>query len=401
MAGPARDPIYHNNANCLTRLLRFARNKPMTGPLQLPQRIARLAPLADVLALVGTKVGPVAPREIAPVSALGRVLSADAIAASSSPLRAITLRDGFAIRSDWTLDASSYAPAMLPHLPTRVDAGEALPTGTDAVAPFDAIEIDGERAQMTMTIAPGDGVLPAGTDAQAGRVLRRAGETLRATDIAALMALGIAQVSVRAPRIRLTRTNAQDSAMTTAATHVVAAAIQAAGGEAVQDGPELEQALRDIQADAVICIGGTGSGRLDHAVTTLAASGHVAFHGIGISPGETTAFGFVDNRPVLLLPGRLDTALAGWLLVGLPLLARLAGTTKPASFPRAPLSRKLSSAIGLAEAVPVRRDGDTIEPLASGNWPLHVLASADGWILAPASSEGYPAGTPLDVRPLP
>lgn len=373
----------------------------MTGPLQLPQRIARLAPLADVLALVGTKVEPVAPREIAPASALGRVLAFDAKVASAVPTQATALRDGFAIRSDWTLDASSYAPAMLPHPPTRLDEGEALPADADAVAPFDAVEIDGERARMTMTIAPGDGVLPAGTDAQAGRMLRRAGETLRATDIAALMALGIAQVSVRAPRICLTQTNVQDSAMTTAATHVVAAAIQAAGGEVVQDGQELEQALRDIQADAVICIGGTGSGRLDHAVTTLAASGHVAFHGIGISPGETTAFGFSGKRPVLLTPSRLDAAMAGWLLVGLPLLARLAGAPKPASFPRAPLSRKLSSAIGLAEAVPVRREAGTIEPLASGYWPLHVLAGADGWILVPAASEGYPAGTSVEVRPLP
>ena len=57
--------------------------------------------------------------------------------------------------------------------------------------------------------------------------------------------------------------------------------------------------------------------------------------------------------------------------------------------------------IGLAEAVPVRRDGDTIMPLASGFLPLQSLMQADGWVLVPADSEGYPAGTIVQVRPLP
>ena len=54
----------------------------------------------------------------------------------------------------------------------------------------------------------------------------------------------------------------------------------------------------------MVAIGGTGSGRNDASVRTLARIGEVAFHGIGITPGETTALGFVDGRPVLLLPGR-------------------------------------------------------------------------------------------------
>ena len=66
----------------------------------------------------------------------------------------------------------------------------------------------------------------------------------------------------------------------------------------------------------MVAIGGTGSGRNDASVRTLARVGQVAFHGIAIAPGETTALGFVGARPVLLLPGRMDAALAGWLTVG-------------------------------------------------------------------------------------
>jgi molybdopterin biosynthesis enzyme len=65
------------------------------------------------------------------------------------------------------------------------------------------------------------------------------------------------------------------------------------------------------------------------------------------------------------------------------------------------LSRKVSSSLGLAEVIPVRRSGAQVEPLASGYLSLATLATADGWILAPPDSEGYPAGTIVTVRPLP
>ena len=46
---------------------------------------------------------------------------------------------------------------------------------------------------------------------------------------------------------------------------------------------------------------------------------------IAVSPGETAAFGFVGTRPVLLMPGRLDSALAIWLLIGRHIIAKLSG----------------------------------------------------------------------------
>jgi molybdopterin biosynthesis enzyme len=41
------------------------------------------------------------------------------------------------------------------------------------------------------------------------------------------------------------------------------------------------------------------------------------------------------------------------------------------------------------------------DPLASKYLPLSSLARSDGWILVPAESEGYSAGTPVQVRPWP
>ena len=121
-------------------------------------------------------------------------------------------------------------------------------------------------------------------------------------------------------------------------------------------------------------------------------------HGIALAPGETAAFGYVGIRPVLLLPGRLDAALAVWLLVGRRILERLAAAkmrSEPAE--TLTLARKVSSTVGLAEVVPVRRNGDKAEPLASKYLPLSSLARSDGWILVPAESEGYSAGSQVQV----
>jgi molybdopterin biosynthesis enzyme len=159
-------------------------------------------------------------------------------------------------------------------------------------------------------------------------------------------------------------------------------------------------AAQDFQA--IVAIGGTGSGRNDASAHTLARAGRLAVHGLALTPGETGALGFVGAGPVLLLPGRLDAALAVWLVIGRRMLERLgkaaaheSGTTT------LPLARKVTSTVGLAEVVPVRRNGDKAEPLASKYLPLSALSRSDGWILVPADSEGYAAGTPVEVKPWP
>src|ERR1700746_3849640 len=98
------------------------------------QRIERLTPLTDVLTAIDRQVTPIAPTEVDLASALGRVLAHD-IDADQRPSAALALRDGYALRSEETTDAGSYAPAPL-SLAVRVEVGERVPRGTDAVAPL-------------------------------------------------------------------------------------------------------------------------------------------------------------------------------------------------------------------------------------------------------------------------
>ncbi|HLN07731.1 MAG TPA: hypothetical protein VK281_02010, partial [Xanthobacteraceae bacterium] len=108
------------------------------------QRITRLTPLSAILALIDSRVGAVTPQKSAIAVALGSTLAEDVVA-SPRPLVSIALRDGFAVEAGAIADAGPYSPVPFASKPQRVDVGEPLPSGTDAVAPFDAVNARGDR----------------------------------------------------------------------------------------------------------------------------------------------------------------------------------------------------------------------------------------------------------------
>jgi molybdopterin biosynthesis enzyme len=366
------------------------------------QRIARLTPLADVLARIGSLVKPVSPREIGLSAALFRVLAEDVSAPDGLPTQARALIDGYAVHAEAIADAGPYAPMPLADAPVRVDAGEALPPGTDAVVPFEAIVARGGRYEAVAPAAAGEGVLAAGSDIRAGDFIACSGWRLNDFNLAMLTAIGRDRVRVREPRIRLLTSRTGADAVVDAVAGLVIRAMNARGCAVERTADDLAKGLTDRANDAVFCIGGTGSGRNDASVLTLARYGRVEAHGIAIAPGETAAFGLIESRPVLLLPGRIDAAIAAWLTIGASLIGRLSGSSDAADpVIAAPLARKVASPLGLVEVLPVRLNAGKAEPIASGYWPLGPLAGTDGWIRVPADSEGFPAGTEVMVRPWP
>src|SRR5215813_1841819 len=122
-----------------------------------------------------------------------------------------------------------YAPAPL-SFAMRIDVGEMLPGDADAVAPFDAVAIRDGAAQALAPVAPGEGVLPAGADAARGATLLSSGRRLGGIEIAVLAAAGVGEV--RAPRLRLARTDAGSDAVIDATIACVGDSISSQGGVA-------------------------------------------------------------------------------------------------------------------------------------------------------------------------
>ena len=62
------------------------------------------------------------------------------------------------------------------------------------------------------------------------------------------------------------------------------------------------------------------------------------------------------------------------------------------------LTRKISSVVGRQDYARVTVDGDTVAPIAiAGASVLSSTSRADGFVIVPADSEGYPPGTDVDV----
>jgi len=356
------------------------------------QRIGRLTPLAEVTAALAV-VSPVAPRAMPVEQAAGLVLAAT-VTGRLRPVAPLALVDGYAVRAEETRDAGGYAPALLSQSPEWVRAGASLPPDTDAVAPPATVAIGDFGAEVLSPLAWGDGVRAAGADCAEGALLAGAGRRLRRGDCVALRLAGVSAVNVRVPRIVVAML--RDDDVMRAIADAIADRVVAAGGTASVTTATADAALA-ADSDALLTIGRTGEGRDDDAALALARAGKVMAHGIAVSPGETAAAGVVGVRPVLMLPGRLDAALAVWLTLGRPLLARLTGLTESPR-PRAlPLTQKIVSTIGLCDVVPVALTAGGAAPLATRFWPLPALTRADGFVLVPPESEGFPPGATVTV----
>jgi molybdopterin biosynthesis enzyme len=131
----------------------------------------------------------------------------------------------------------------------------------------------------------------------------------------------------------------------------------------------------------------------------LWARGALFAHGIALQPGRTAAVGKLGAVPVVALPGLPGHALSAYLLLVRPLLDRLSGRLARHGTVL-PLSRKVSSSIGVAEIVLLKREASAWQVLAVGDLSLSTLRHADAWLAIAGDSEGHAAGKPVEAFPL-
>ena len=162
-------------------------------------------------------------------------------------------------------------------------------------------------------------------------------------------------------------------------------------------------ALASTEAAVAWIIGGTGRGSDDHAAAALAAAGKLAIHAVALLPGETAGLGHIAGMtPVVLLPGAPAACLWGYEFLAGRAIRRLGGRNPELPFRSRQMmtSRKIVSALGMTEICPVRfGDGETVEPLPSfAEIGLMAAVGADGFVIVPQTSEGFPEGSRVTVH---
>ncbi|HUQ68776.1 MAG TPA: gephyrin-like molybdotransferase Glp [Planctomycetaceae bacterium] len=373
------------------------------------------------------------PTEVVDLSdAAARVLATDVVSSVDVPSFARSMMDGYALRADETQGATPYnrlplrvVGTCLPGTPFagRVGTGEAvrimtgapLPDGTDAVLPVENTDHDGEQLCALDQVSTGKHVGQIGEDLRRGDVVRRAGATLRPQDLGVFSSMGCGQVTVvRRPRVRILITGnellqagtpPEGYRIADANGPMLTALVERDGGEPimpgiVRDDPALLRAALLEPADVVLVSGGSSVGQEDHVPRLLAEHGELAIHGIAMRPSSPTGLGRIGDRLVCLLPGNPVSCLCAYDFFAGRAIRVLAGRSPewPYRRVRVRLSRKLVSTVGRVDYARVIVCGDEAEPLAiSGASILSSTTRADGFVIVPADSEGYPPGAEVDV----
>lgn len=362
-----------------------------------------LTTLETALAALLDGVSPVAPYFVPLEQAMGRIAAAMPPIARTLPSRDIAALDGWACRALDLVGASAYSPLALPAAPVWVEAGDAMPSGTDCLLHADLIDCSMPIAMAVGEAVPGQGMRRRGEDMAEGRPPVLEGETIRAADLLVARRAGLQQLAVREPRVRVIDIEAANHETVT--THLIRESVTASNAAIAQtettlrDAASIAAALDGEACDLLLLVGGTGEGRADATAEALARRNALIAHRLALKPGTTTAIGRFGSMPVIALPGAPEHAFAGFLALIRPILDRLAGRSAR-STASLPLSRKISSTVGLCEIVLLGREHDMWTPLAMGDFSLEAMRLADAWLVVPGDCEGYAAGTPVAASTL-
>jgi molybdopterin molybdotransferase len=347
----------------------------------------------------------------------GRVLVGHLMtAASDVPPFANSSMDGFAVRSadapgklrlaGEVAAGSGEAPTLAAGTAVRIMTGAPLPSGADTVVPLEEAR-ESERSVRVPAAEPGAYVRPAGLDTRAGDQVELPIEPLTPAAIAVLASLGMGEVEVRRrPRVAIVSTGDELVApgdalrpgqIFDANSAALAAAVLEAGGDPVilPLGPDDPAAIEGLVrwgiavADLLVASGGVSVGRRDHVREVIERIGTLDFWRIQVQPGKPLAFGAIDGRPVIGLPGNPVSALVTFELFVRPLLRAMLGLPGDG---RLRVAARIDESIAKDEGrraylrVVVRRDGDGYAAHSAGGQAssqLRPLAAANGLLIVP------------------
>lgn len=298
---------------------------------------------------------------ISPTAARDRVLALDIRATLNLPAFDNSAMDGFAIRSQETLGATSESPITLRDLGisaagdatapdvqagtcVRIFTGAPIPHGADAVVMQEDTRQVGDQVHILDSVRAWENVRFKGEDIRSGNVVLTAGRRLNSAALGLIAALGINTLQVgRRPRLTILATGDElkDSSEPLAEGQIyesnrlmISAMLEAAGAlcqymAIVPDDPlATENALAQAldSSDAVVTTGGVSVGERDHIKGAFCRlGGQLHLWRVAIKPGKPFAFGQLGGKLLFALPGNPVSAFVTGLLLVRPAVLRFQG----------------------------------------------------------------------------
>lgn len=350
---------------------------------------------------------------------VGRITAEPLFASYSVPEVHLAAMDGIAVRSDDTWGAGEQTPVTLRDF-SRVNTGNIIPAGYDAVIMIEDIRISGDSAVIRKAASPWQHVRPAGEDIAESEMIIPSGHRIRPHDVGALAAYGITGVPVLTVSIGIIPTGTElvppgirplPGQVVESNTVMAEAWLSSLGAKCsrpppVPDEPDqIRTAIRHAadENDVVIVSAGSSAGTRDYTAQVISELGEVIVHGVGIKPGKPAIIGRIGSVPVIGMPGYPLSALTVLREIIVPLLSRFGITTTPdPDTLTAELAATLHSETGTVEFVLLSigriQDRWVAVPLSRGSGVQMSGVRANAFLRIPEDLEGYESGQTVPVE---
>lgn len=377
---------------------------------------------------------------------LSRILYEDILIKKDHPPYDKALVDGYAVKAADISQATSAKPALLkiveeinaetnkrPALfekqAIKISKGAFLPENADAVISLADTIKEKEYVKVLKSTCPGSYVAKKGEDLRAEEVFIKKNRKLRPQDIGGIMGIGYRQVKVyKKPVVSIIPTGSElvpidvepeVSQIISSNGYVLKGFTDQLGGNArvssiVKD--DLNQVKSAISkalevSDLVLISGGCSSGSRDYTLKAIKSleNSIVIADEVEMRPGSHILLAFVNNKPVIGLPGNPVSNMTSFHVFAKPVLQKLAGT--PRSFWQgrkdtikldAFLAKKIASPEGKEDYVRVRlledKEGKiSAYPYTGQSSFLSTLVKSHGIIKIPAECTGLYEGDRVEV----
>ena len=356
------------------------------------------------------------------LSSLNRITASAIYAQISAPHYNACAMDGIALNARITFGATETTPVYLNESDfVRVDTGDPLPDGCDAVVMIENVVEEDGKAKLYTSATPWQNIRQIGEDISAGDMIFPSFTKITPFGIGALLACGILEIEViKKPLIGIIPTgdeivmptsNPQKGDIIEFNSAIFSGMVEENDAEIkvypiVADKFDLIRAAVEkvvSECDIVLLNAGTSAGREDFSSSVIDTLGKTIFHGLAIKPGKPAILGIVNNKPVIGVPGYPISGIIILEEVIIPIIRYLCGNEeKKYERVKAVLTRRINSSLKYHEFVRVRlgevNNKMIAVPLNRGAGVVSSFVKADGIIEVPQNSEGYDIGEEVSVR---
>jgi molybdopterin molybdotransferase len=373
--------------------------------------------------------------ELSVWDALGYVLAQNLQSDRDYPPFDRTTRDGYAVRA---AEASSGAKIrcageikagdapnenLAPQSCIQIMTGAPIPSGADAVVMIEYTFRDGELIQFQQTAAPGQNIVPRGSESAKNQTLLHAGTRLGYAELSLAAQIGATQLRcAKKPRVAILSTgdeivpvDAQPGPFQIRNSNGVslAAQVRLAGGEPVILGnatDRIENLSANIQLglheDVLVLSGGVSMGKYDLVEDVLKALGATFFFdAVAIRPGKPAVFAMTANdaKPIFGLPGNPISTMVTFELFVAPAIDILSGAPpRPLPFLKATLAEPMKEKPGMTHFLPASiqwlNGGAQVRPLPwKGSGDTVAMANANCFLVVASDVSTLAAGESVNV----